>query len=94
MKPLDIRCNHQDRMKAADILGDALSAGQIDLDDFESRSAACVDATTRAELIANGLGVEEICTSIGADSLGYMGQQAVAQAVDGDTPYRIIGGFT
>lgn len=27
-----------------------------------------------------------------ADSLGYMGQQAVAQAVDGDTPYRIIGG--
>ena len=48
MKPLDIRCNHQERMKAADILGDALSAGQIDLDDFESRSAACVDATTRA----------------------------------------------
>ena len=38
-------------MKAADILGDALSAGQVDLDDFEKRSAACVDATTRAELI-------------------------------------------
>lgn len=38
-------------MKAADILGDALSAGQIDLDDFEKRSTACVDATTRAELI-------------------------------------------
>ncbi|MCG7467138.1 DUF1707 domain-containing protein [Corynebacterium sp. ACRPE] len=51
MKPLDIRCNHQDRMKAADILGDALSAGQIDLDEFEKRSAECVDATTRAELI-------------------------------------------
>ena len=51
MKPLDIRCNHQERTKAADILGDALSAGQIDLDDFEKRSAACVNATTRAELI-------------------------------------------
>lgn len=51
MKPLDIRCNHQDRMKAADILGDALSAGQLDFDEFEKRSAACVDATTRGELI-------------------------------------------
>jgi len=51
MKPLDIRCNHQERTKAADILGDALSAGQIDLDDFEKRSAACVNATTRTELI-------------------------------------------
>ena len=51
MKPLDIRCNHQDRMKAADILGDALSAGQIDFDEFEKRSAACVNATTRGELI-------------------------------------------
>lgn len=51
MKPMDIRCNHQERMKAADILGDALSAGQIDLDEFESRSADCEDATTRRELI-------------------------------------------
>ena len=51
MKPLDIRCNHQERMKAADILGDALSAGQINLDEFEKRSAACVNAATRAELI-------------------------------------------
>ena len=51
MKPLDIRCNHRERTKAADILGDALSAGQIDLDDFETRSAACVNAATRAELI-------------------------------------------
>ena len=31
-----------------------------------------IDFATRAELIANGLTVEEICTSIGADSLGYV----------------------
>lgn len=37
-------------MKAADFLGDALSAGQIDLDDFEKRSAACVDATPALSL--------------------------------------------
>ena len=51
MKPLDIRCNHQERMRAADILGDALSAGQIDLTEFEKRSADCEGATTRGELI-------------------------------------------
>lgn len=51
MKPLDIRCNHQERLKAADILGDALSAGQIDLTEFEKRSADCEGATTRGELI-------------------------------------------
>ena len=31
-----------------------------------------IDFATRAELIANGLGLEEICRSIGADSLGYI----------------------
>ena len=31
-----------------------------------------IDFATRAELIANGLSVEEICRSIGADSLGYV----------------------
>ena len=31
-----------------------------------------IDFATRAELIATGLGVEEIRTSIGADSLGYI----------------------
>ena len=51
MKPLDIRCNHQERMRAADILGDALSAGQIDLTEFEKRSADCEGATTRGDLI-------------------------------------------
>ena len=29
-----------------------------------------IDVASRAELIANGLSVEEICRSIGADSLG------------------------
>ena len=51
MKPLDIRCNHQERMRAADILGGALSAGQIDLTEFEKRAADCEGATTRGELI-------------------------------------------
>ena len=31
-----------------------------------------IDFATRAELIAPGLSVEEICRSIGADSLGYI----------------------
>ena len=31
-----------------------------------------IDFATRAELIANGLSVDEICRSIGADSLGYV----------------------
>src|SRR5262245_32711558 len=31
-----------------------------------------IDFASRAELIANGLNTEEICRSIGADSLGYV----------------------
>jgi amidophosphoribosyltransferase len=31
-----------------------------------------IDFATRAELIANGLSTDEICTSIGADSLAYI----------------------
>ena len=31
-----------------------------------------IDFATRVELIANGLGVDEVCRSIGADSLGYV----------------------
>src|SRR5262249_47313652 len=31
-----------------------------------------IDFATRAELIANGLGTDEICRSIGADSLAYI----------------------
>ncbi|RAG62270.1 amidophosphoribosyltransferase, partial [Burkholderia multivorans] len=39
-----------------------------------------IDFATRAELIANGLGVEEICTSLGADSLGYISLDGMIEA--------------
>lgn len=45
-----------------------------------------IDFATRAELIANGLTTEEICSSIGADSLGYISLDALVEAtsVPGD----------
>ncbi|WP_174521077.1 amidophosphoribosyltransferase, partial [Janibacter corallicola] len=39
-----------------------------------------IDFASRAELIANGLGVEEICTSLGADSLGYISEEGMVAA--------------
>jgi len=39
-----------------------------------------IDFASRAELIAPGLSVEEICTSIGADSLGYISEQGMIEA--------------
>jgi amidophosphoribosyltransferase len=39
-----------------------------------------IDFATRAELIANGLGVEEIRASVGADSLGYISQDDMVAA--------------
>jgi amidophosphoribosyltransferase len=39
-----------------------------------------IDFATRAELIANGLAIEEIRTSIGADSLGYISLEAMTEA--------------
>jgi len=39
-----------------------------------------IDFATRAELIATGLKVEEIRASIGADSLGYISQEAMVEA--------------
>lgn len=39
-----------------------------------------IDFATRAELVANGLSVEEICTSIGADSLGYVALEKLVEA--------------
>ncbi len=41
-----------------------------------------IDFATRAELIATGLGVEEIGASLGADSLGYISQQAMIEATE------------
>ena len=39
-----------------------------------------IDFASRAELIANGLSVEEICTSIGADSLAYVDLDELIEA--------------
>ena len=39
-----------------------------------------IDFASRAELIANGLSVEEICRSIGADSLGYVSLDELVEA--------------
>ena len=41
-----------------------------------------IDFATRAELIATGIGVEEVCTSIGADSLGYISEEGMVAATD------------
>ena len=47
-----------------------------------------IDFATRAELVANGLKVEEIRASIGADSLGYIGEDAMIEAT-GQSPERL-----
>jgi amidophosphoribosyltransferase len=39
-----------------------------------------IDFASRAELIANGLTVDEICSSIGADSLGYISLDGLVAA--------------
>ena len=39
-----------------------------------------IDFASRAELIANGLTIDEICTSIGADSLGYVALDSLIEA--------------
>ena len=39
-----------------------------------------IDFATRSELIANGQAVDEICRSIGADSLGYVSQEGLIAA--------------
>ena len=41
-----------------------------------------IDFATRAELIANGLTTEEICSSIGADSLGYISLEELVEATN------------
>ena len=47
-----------------------------------------IDFATRAELVANGLKVEEIRASIGADSLGYLHEGAMIEAT-GQSPERL-----
>ena len=41
-----------------------------------------IDFATRAELIATGLGVEEVRASIGADSLGYISEDGMVDATE------------
>src|SRR5699024_1699048 len=41
-----------------------------------------IDFASRAELIANGLGIEEIARSLGADSLGYITEEGMIAATE------------
>ncbi len=41
-----------------------------------------IDFATRAELVANGLSVEDICASLGADSLGYISLEGMIEATE------------
>ena len=41
-----------------------------------------IDFASRAELVANGLSVEEICRSLGADSLGYVDLEELVAATN------------
>ena len=41
-----------------------------------------IDFATRAELIATGLGVDEVRNSIGADSLGYISEDGMIEATN------------
>ena len=41
-----------------------------------------IDFASRAELIANGLAVEEIAASLGADSLGYISIEGLVAATE------------
>ncbi|MEI2714888.1 MAG: amidophosphoribosyltransferase [Nocardioides sp.] len=53
-----------------------------------------IDFATRAELIANGLAIEEIRTSIGADSLGYITLDGMVQATGQSKDALCLACFT
>ncbi|GGR58091.1 amidophosphoribosyltransferase [Nocardioides luteus] len=53
-----------------------------------------IDFATRAELIANGLDVEEIASSVGADSLGYISLDGMISATDQDPSTLCTACFT
>jgi amidophosphoribosyltransferase len=53
-----------------------------------------IDFPTRAELIATGTGVEEICNSIGADSLGYISEEGMVAATEQPTSALCTACFT
>jgi amidophosphoribosyltransferase len=52
-----------------------------------------IDFATRAELVANGLGVEEIRASIGADSLGYISEDDMVAATGRDRSQLCLACF-
>jgi len=52
-----------------------------------------IDFATRAELVANGLGVEEIRSSIGADSLGYIDPEDMIGATHQDASALCLACF-
>ncbi len=43
-----------------------------------------IDFATRAELVATGISVEEVCRSVGADSLGYISEEGMVAATRQD----------
>ena len=53
-----------------------------------------IDFATRAELIANGLDVDEIASSIGADSLGYISLPGMVEATGQSTDALCLACFT
>ncbi|WP_404385444.1 amidophosphoribosyltransferase [Knoellia locipacati] len=53
-----------------------------------------IDFATRAELIATGIGVEEVCNSIGADSLGYISEEGMIAATEQEPEQLCSACFT
>ncbi len=53
-----------------------------------------IDFATRAELIANGLDIEEIRSSIGADSLGYISLEGMIESTGQSAPSLCAACFT
>lgn len=53
-----------------------------------------IDFASRAELIATGLGVEEVRQSIGADSLGYLSKEGMIAATDQEPSSLCTACFT
>ncbi len=53
-----------------------------------------IDFASRAELIGNGLGIEEIARSIGADSLGYISTAGMIAATEQDESSLCTACFT
>lgn len=53
-----------------------------------------IDFPTRRELIANGMAIEEICASLGADSLGYISLDGMVAATGQDASHLCMACFS